>query len=302
MALVAIASAKGAPGVTTAALALAALWPRPVLLADCDTAGGDVALRMPTPAGPPPDPEVGLVSMAAAARHGLSAGSLTPHLQQVVGGLDVLVGLRSPEQGVGLDPLWPALGGLLANLEGTDVVADLGRVGPGAPTLPLLRSAHLVVLVCRPSVASVFHTRERLAALTTTLRSSSVDAVRTAVLVVADAQQAGDVRAVHEALARQEHAPDHVWQLSHDAKGAAIFDGAVVSRPERTLLVRSASVVAAAAAAVVAPFTRPAPVVAGLDVAAAPTEIPAEVRAETRATTPAEPRERTSSGPLEVAS
>ena len=257
MALVVLASAKGAPGTTTAALAMAALWPRPVLLADCDLAAGDVALRMPTPAGAALDPDVGLVSLAAAARHGLSASALEPHLQQVVGGLDVLAGLRAPEQALGMEQLWPTLGGLLGNLD-VDVVADVGRIGLGSASLPLLRSAHLVLMVCRPTVSSVFHTRERLLALTTTLRSSSIEVVRTAVLVVAAPKDEADLRGVADAMARQEHAPDHVWQLAHDPKGAAIFDGDPVTRPERTPLVRSASVLAARAAGVVAPFSRAA--------------------------------------------
>jgi hypothetical protein len=257
MALVVLASAKGAPGTTTTALALAALWPRPVLLADCDPAGGDLALRMPALAGGPLDPDVGLVSMAAAARRGLKAGSVEQHLQPVVGGLDVLVGLRSAEQAAGIDALWPALGAALATLPGIDAIADAGRVGPGAATLPLLRSAHLVVLVCRPSVSSVFHTRERLAALTTTLRSSSVDSVRTAVLVVADPSDRRSVSGIRDALARQEHGPDHVWEVAHDPKGARLFDGQDVSRPDRTALVRTAAAVAASAASVTAPFATP---------------------------------------------
>ena len=40
--LIALCSAKGAPGVTTSALALALSWPRPVILAELDPAGGDV--------------------------------------------------------------------------------------------------------------------------------------------------------------------------------------------------------------------------------------------------------------------
>lgn len=36
MAVIALASATGAPGVSTAALGLALTWPRHVLLADCD--------------------------------------------------------------------------------------------------------------------------------------------------------------------------------------------------------------------------------------------------------------------------
>jgi len=42
MALIAIAADKGSPGVTTTSVALAAVWPRPVLLAECDPSGGDL--------------------------------------------------------------------------------------------------------------------------------------------------------------------------------------------------------------------------------------------------------------------
>ena len=42
MSIVALFSAKGAPGTTTAAMLIASLWPRPALLADCDPAGGDI--------------------------------------------------------------------------------------------------------------------------------------------------------------------------------------------------------------------------------------------------------------------
>ena len=66
MALVALASAKGSPGVTTASLVFGALWPRQVLLAECDPAGGDVAIRMTAPAGAPLGSDRGLVSLAAA--------------------------------------------------------------------------------------------------------------------------------------------------------------------------------------------------------------------------------------------
>ena len=38
----ALVSAGGAPGVTTAALALALTWPSPVIVAECDPGGGDV--------------------------------------------------------------------------------------------------------------------------------------------------------------------------------------------------------------------------------------------------------------------
>ena len=49
--LIAVAADKGAPGVTTTAVTLAAVWPRPVLLAECDPAGGDIAYWLPAEGG-----------------------------------------------------------------------------------------------------------------------------------------------------------------------------------------------------------------------------------------------------------
>ncbi len=45
--LVAVASVKGSPGVTTLCVALAACWPDPAgaIVVEADPAGGDVAMR-----------------------------------------------------------------------------------------------------------------------------------------------------------------------------------------------------------------------------------------------------------------
>ena len=40
--LISLASAKGAPGTTTSAHVLAAVWPAPVILADADPFGSDL--------------------------------------------------------------------------------------------------------------------------------------------------------------------------------------------------------------------------------------------------------------------
>ena len=44
MAVIVLASASGAPGVTTTALGLALVWPRPVVLVDADPVGGSAIL------------------------------------------------------------------------------------------------------------------------------------------------------------------------------------------------------------------------------------------------------------------
>src|SRR5215475_11096401 len=109
MALIAVAADKGAPGVTTTSVALAAVWPRPVLLAECDPAGGDLVYRLPGPDGGLLDRRRGLLSLAVAARHGLQPQHIGEHSQKLGGGLDLLAGVTSAEQGVGLDALWGQL-------------------------------------------------------------------------------------------------------------------------------------------------------------------------------------------------
>src|SRR5580692_12570056 len=110
MALVAIAADKGAPGVTTAAVVLAAVWPRPVLLAECDPAGGDLVYRFSADGGGRLDPRRGLLSLAVAARHGLRPEQVRDHAQTLRGGLAVLAGVSTAEQGAGLLPLWGPVG------------------------------------------------------------------------------------------------------------------------------------------------------------------------------------------------
>ena len=131
MALIAVAADKGSPGVTTTAVALAAIWPRPVLLAECDPAGGDLVYRLPGQDGQRLDPHRGLLSLAVAARRGPQTHQVWPHVQKLRGGLDVLTGVTSAEQGAGLDGLWGSVGAALAGLPEADVIADCGRLGPG---------------------------------------------------------------------------------------------------------------------------------------------------------------------------
>src|SRR5581483_7650817 len=86
MALIAVTADKGAPGVTTASVALAAVWPRPVLLAEADPAGGDLMYRLPAASGGQLDPGRGLLSLAVAVRRGLEPGQVWEHTQKLQGG------------------------------------------------------------------------------------------------------------------------------------------------------------------------------------------------------------------------
>lgn len=135
MALIVLAADKGAPGVTTAAVAIAAVWPRPVMLAECDPAGGDLVYRLPAEDGGMLNPARGLLSLAATARRGLRAEQVWEHTQRLVGGLDVLAGLAGAEQARGLTWLWSPLGRAFAGLPGGVPGGDV-RQTDGAETPP----------------------------------------------------------------------------------------------------------------------------------------------------------------------
>ena len=240
MALVAVAADKGSPGVTTTALALAAVWPRRALLAELDPSGGDVVLRLRGPQQSLLSAERGLISLAVAARRELTTESLWQHVQVLDGGLEVLTGVATSEQAGGLSTLWRPLTTLLATIPGVDVIADCGRLYPGSPALGVLQGSALVVLVTRPAVDAVAHLRSRVISLTQQLGSSGFDGVPVGVVVVADPKQADAHREVEAVLARAG-APTHVLGVIADDKAAAaMLRGQWGTKLSRSLLVRSA--------------------------------------------------------------
>ena len=258
MALIAVAADKGAPGVTTACVALAAVWPRPVLLAECDPAGGDVACRLPGARGGQLDPGRGLLSLAVAARRGFGAGQILEHTQKISGGLDVLAGVVTAEQGAGLDPLWGPLGAALAQLPGLDVIADCGRVGADGPPYDLLASAASVVLVTRGTLAEVVRLRERVSAVTAALASRYRQGTPVGVVVVAGhrrfhvalaevAQALGGAagsglaeRGVAGSGLAERSAARVVGGLAYDPPSAEALRGEWGGRLNRSLLMRTA--------------------------------------------------------------
>src|SRR5487761_36375 len=186
MALIAVAADKGAPGVTTAAVALAAVWPRPVLLAECDPAGGDLVYRLPAADGSRLDPRRGLLSLAVAARRGLQPHQAWEHTQKLHGGLDILTGVSGAEQGAGLELLWGSVGRLLADVPRADVIADCGRLGVDGPVYDLLAQASTVVLLSGATLAEVVRLRERAASLTSALQKRGRARVTNDDVIVAD--------------------------------------------------------------------------------------------------------------------
>lgn len=252
MALIALAADKGAPGVTTTAVALSAVWPRRALLAETDTAGGDLVYRSPAADGRPLDPNTGLLSLAATARRGLAAEQLWDHTQRLSGGLEVLVGLGSAEQSAGLAGQWDTVGRAFAHLAesphpqlAADVIADCGRIGPEAASVALLPHAALVLLVARDEPEQIARVRDRALALTARLHGAGHTAGPLAqpllgVLLVARTQGATKTAGqVNDMLVASRAGARVVGVLAHDTLGAEQLAGRRRGRVERSLLVRS---------------------------------------------------------------
>jgi hypothetical protein len=236
VALIALAADKGAPGVTTAAVALGAVWPRPVLVAECDQAGGDLVYRLPGEGGML-NPARGLLSLAATARRGLRPEQIGEHSQRLVGGLDVLVGLTNAEQAHGLTWLWGPLGRAFAAAAPVDVLADCGRLSAETPLLDLLREADLVVLFTRPTFEQVAHLRERVTALGAELRGGPP----VGIVVIADPRDYQRTIAEVTRIVSGAQLPAAVLGgFALDPKGAEMLRGQWGGRLDRSLLIRSA--------------------------------------------------------------
>ena len=245
MALIAIASDKGAPGVTTAALALAAVWPRPVLLAECDPAGGDLVYRFPAADGGRLDPRRGVLSLAVVARRGMQPQQVWEHTQKLHGGLDVLAGVTNAEQGAGLSLLWGPIGKILAALPQADVIADCGRLGADGPLYDLLAEATTVVLVTRVHVADVIRLRDRAAAFAAAAASRGRRGFGVGVVVVADHKKFRAALGEVQQVLAQANAPATVLGgIADDVKGAGLLAGEWGGNLDRTLLIKTAREVA----------------------------------------------------------
>jgi hypothetical protein len=191
MAVIGLVSAKGSPGVTTAALALGLAWPRPAAVAECDPAGGDVLAGFFAGSMSELGASRSLLGAASALRHPSSAQiarMLDWHLTPI--DLDgtrwVLPGPADPAQAAGLARHWAGLAELFAAVDPDDpiglgrydaagpaagadgpadgagvagrrfdVLTDCGRLGAAGAPRELLRRADLVVLVARSSLVSV---------------------------------------------------------------------------------------------------------------------------------------------------
>lgn len=143
MTSLAVLSAKASPGVTTAALLLAAALPESALLVEADGDGGSLGARFGL------RDEPGLRTLAVRARRGLEPASVIDHTQPI-GDVPVLVGPASAEEASAvLCTLAESMGEAMRAIGHTTIV-DAGRARPNGPAWPLVSCASLRLVICRP--------------------------------------------------------------------------------------------------------------------------------------------------------
>lgn len=222
MSVLILASAKSSPGVTTACLALAGVWPqgREVRIVEADPDGGTLAARLGLAAEP------GLSTLAVASRRS-PAGDDVRHSQRLPGGeVSVLVAPPTAEQVArSLAMLADRLPSSLRAMEG-DTLVDIGRIRPGTPAWPLVEAADAVLVVARPRV-------EELQQLPARLRALRSVPSRVGLLLVGD-----------EPYPRAEVAAaldvEVLGVLADDPRGAMALRGDASGRLARSALMRSA--------------------------------------------------------------
>ena len=237
--LVSLFSAKGSPGVTSSGLALAAVWPRPVVLLEVDPSGTDLVYRCRSVAGGPFATSPNILGLASAVRGDRSV-VVSEWTQKLANGVDLVAGVTTPTQGRGLAGLWPAVAAA-AMMSEVDVIADLGRVELEAPTMPLLSGADLIIPITSGTFESLMHTRGLLKDLVGEPHG------RTVPLLVGRARTAvADGEDVDEVLASAGIIAAHATHLPLDHPGLSALEAGAkpTGRARMSQLVRAARLAA----------------------------------------------------------
>lgn len=203
MAVVALVSPKGSPGVTATALACTLAWQRRVVLAECDPAGGSLLAGYLEGALEGPR---GIGELAVAE---LRDGRLAEDFWSQLVDLDaprrerlLLPGVVNPAQAGSVTPLWQRFADFFEQLAdgdpGYDVIADCGRLHVANPPWPILRAASVVLLVTAARLPDLSSARSAAEAIGRDLREYGVPPGTLRLLVVGDGHGKGEIsRALH---------------------------------------------------------------------------------------------------------
>jgi hypothetical protein len=212
MAVIALASAAGSPGVTTTALGMALLWPRPVLLVEADPTGGSGLLAGYFRGSR--EYVGGLIELALTSRS-LHDGLAEVSQRIEATSVSFVAGTRSHTQAPALRDLWQPLAQELSDLESTgqDVLVDAGRLGLVGSPEPLLANADLSLIVTRTTLPALSAVRS----WADSVQRGSYDWQQPGVLVVGEGQPYRS-REIAQVLALPV-----VATLADDPESASVF-------------------------------------------------------------------------------
>lgn len=169
MATIALVSAKGSPGASATALALALSWPNRTILAECDPAGGDtlpgfLAGQLEHSGG------IGRLPVA------YGRGRLDEDFWAQLVDLDapraerlLLPGVREPAEAGGVATIADRLADFFTDLEHAepafDVIVDSGRLAAPHVVWPVIARADVIAILVRGTLASLAHAHVAVADL-----------------------------------------------------------------------------------------------------------------------------------------
>ena len=266
MTAIVLVSVKGAPGVTTAAAALAAVasgagTPPPegpaAVLAELDPSGGSVQVLTGAPA------QWGAIDAAGRLRRQVSAAAVRDHLADVPPGVATLTAppaahVAGSVIASGGDRWLPSL-----RAAAPEVVVDAGRWDATQPSAGRIQGADVVGLVCRPTVTGVESARLALDRLRAAVRAP------VALVVVGRRPYPTDEIAAHVDV-------PVAGPLAWDPRAvAALWATGLTRRWRRSSLARSAAATHAALASLAGPSAAPSPASdrPAAETAAPPTEV-----------------------------
>ncbi|RUL90947.1 ParA family protein [Verrucosispora sp. FIM060022] len=239
MAIIALVSAKGSPGVTTTALACALSWHRRVVLAECDPAGGSILAGY---LGGALDGPRGLGELAVGE---LRDGNLDTAFWSQLVDLDaprrerlLLPGVVDPAQAGSVIPLWQRFADFFTGLERGDppydVIVDCGRLHVVGTPWPLLRAASVVLVVTRAQLPDLSGTRAMLKTLERDFAEHRVEPGTLRLLLVGDGHGKGEISKALQlpVIARLPHDPRTAGVLS---LGGTVRAGRPLLRAAREL-------------------------------------------------------------------
>ncbi len=188
--ILAVCADKGAPGVTTLAIALGMVWTGERVVLEADPSGADAPFWARHGSGNSLlATEPSILTLAADARMGLPPEALPRYAQPTTWGVDVIQGAPGAAAFAPMRALWRSVADAAARWSGT-VVADLGRLQPGAPAVPVAKAATAVLVLADVRLEGLYHLRERVGELAQTLGDPRLPRPPVAVVAVAGKRDA----------------------------------------------------------------------------------------------------------------